>query len=123
MSRSAQLLKLPLLTTKTLKTVSNDDDMWAPSQADDSYDPFPDFVYLDPTDITQGLLMWISIGIDPSANYISDAVFAGSWDGETQLLMPTLWRIVGGQLVFQQVTECDVALWLSLSIYNISFNH
>jgi hypothetical protein len=85
MSRSAQLLKLPLLTTQTLKTVSNDDDMWAPSQVDGSYDPFPDFVYLDPTDITQGLLMWISIGMDPSANYRSDAVFAGNWDGETTI--------------------------------------
>jgi hypothetical protein len=60
--------------------------MWAPDQADNSYDPFPDFVYLDPSDITKGLLMWISIGIDPTANYTSEAVFAGSWDGETTLV-------------------------------------
>lgn len=71
--------------TNTQSIVSNDDDMWAPSQADNSYDPFPDFVYLDPTDITKGLLMWISIGIDPTANYTSDAIFAGSWDGETTI--------------------------------------
>jgi hypothetical protein len=29
--------------------------------------------------------MWITIGIDPSANYTSDAVFAGSWDEETTI--------------------------------------
>jgi hypothetical protein len=69
----------------TQDMASNDDDTWAPSQADGSYDPFPDFVCLDPTDITLGLLMWISIGIDPSANYTSDAVFSGSWDGETTI--------------------------------------
>jgi hypothetical protein len=69
----------------TQDMVSNDGDMWVPSQADGSSDPFPDFVYVDPTDITHGLLMWISIGIGPSTNYTSDAVFAGSWDGETTI--------------------------------------
>ncbi|KAF8858221.1 aromatic compound dioxygenase [Acephala macrosclerotiorum] len=72
-------------STNTQSIVSNDNDMWAPSQADNSYDPFPDFVYLDPSDITKGLLMWISVGIDPSANYTSEAIFAGSWDGETTI--------------------------------------
>lgn len=71
--------------TNTQDVTSNDDDMWAPSQAENSYDPFPDFVYLDADDITQGLLVWISIGIDPTANYTSEAVFAGSWTGETTI--------------------------------------
>jgi hypothetical protein len=30
--------------------------------------------------------MWISIGIDPTANYTSGAAFAGSWDGETTIV-------------------------------------
>lgn len=71
--------------TNTQAVTSNDGDMWAPSQAENSYDPFPDFVYLDADDITQGLLMWISIGIDPTANYTGDEVFAGSWTGETTI--------------------------------------
>ncbi|TVY85572.1 hypothetical protein LSUE1_G000094 [Lachnellula suecica] len=71
--------------TNTQTLVTNDEDMWAPDQADNSYDPFPDFVYLDPSDITKGLLMWISIGIDPTANYTSEEVFAGSWNGETTI--------------------------------------
>lgn len=36
-------------------------------------------------DITKGLLLWISIGIDPTANYTSETFSAGSWDGTTTL--------------------------------------
>lgn len=45
-------------TTNTQAITSNDDDMWAPDEADNNYDPFPDWAYLG-NDITDGLLMWI----------------------------------------------------------------
>ncbi|KAL1868365.1 hypothetical protein Plec18167_008290 [Paecilomyces lecythidis] len=64
--------------TNTIEVLSNDDDMWAPSQADNNYDPFPDYVYLG-NDITDGLLAWISIGIDPSADRDSNATAAAYW--------------------------------------------
>ncbi|KAF2492851.1 putative GPI anchored dioxygenase [Lophium mytilinum] len=57
------------------EVTSNDDDMWAPGQADNSYDPFPEFVYLT-DDITDGLLMWISVGIDPTVNRNSNVSYA-----------------------------------------------
>lgn len=42
--------------TNTIEALSNDDDMWAPSQADNNYDPFPEYVYLG-NDIT-GKILW-----------------------------------------------------------------
>ncbi|KAF2759166.1 aromatic compound dioxygenase, partial [Pseudovirgaria hyperparasitica] len=65
--------------TNTQAIVSNDDDMWAPTQADNNYDPFPEFVYLS-DDITDGLLAWISIGIDTTANHTADASYAAYYD-------------------------------------------
>lgn len=53
--------------TNTVEALSNDDDMWAPTQADNNYDPFPEYVYLS-EDITDGILAWISIGVDTTAN-------------------------------------------------------
>ncbi|KAF2090984.1 aromatic compound dioxygenase [Saccharata proteae CBS 121410] len=73
--RSAVELTSPY-NTNDLPIVSNDDDMWAPTQADNNYDPFPEFMYLNSEDITDGLLMWISIGVDTTANYSSSAVAA-----------------------------------------------
>ncbi|OCL13289.1 aromatic compound dioxygenase [Glonium stellatum] len=61
--------------TNTQSVTSNDDDMWAPGQADNDYDPFPEFVYLS-EDITDGLLMWISIGIDATANRSANVSYA-----------------------------------------------
>jgi hypothetical protein len=58
--------------TNTQAVTSNVDDMWAPEQADNNYDPFPSYVYLG-DDITDGLLAWISIGIDMSSNYTVSA--------------------------------------------------
>ncbi|GAB7354221.1 hypothetical protein MBLNU459_g4765t1 [Dothideomycetes sp. NU459] len=63
-------------SSNTVEVTSNDDDMWAPTAAganSTAYDPFPDFVYLNPDDITDGLLMWISIGVDTTQNYTSEA--------------------------------------------------
>lgn len=44
--------------TNTQSYTTNDDDMWAPDQADNNYDPIPDYAYLG-EDISDGLLMWI----------------------------------------------------------------
>ncbi|GME37095.1 GPI anchored cell wall protein [Neofusicoccum parvum] len=63
-------------STNTEEPVTNDDDMWAPYQADNSYDPFPEFIYLNSEDITGGLLAWISIGIDPTVDRDSNATAA-----------------------------------------------
>ncbi|KAK0644923.1 hypothetical protein DIS24_g8386 [Lasiodiplodia hormozganensis] len=62
--------------TNTEEPVTNDDDMWAPYQADNNYDPFPEFIYLNSEDITDGLLAWISIGIDVNADRDSNATAA-----------------------------------------------
>ncbi|GAB7352578.1 hypothetical protein MBLNU459_g2962t1 [Dothideomycetes sp. NU459] len=58
--------------TNTQAVTTNDDDMWAPDQADNSYDPYPDFAYIG-EDISDGLLMWISIGINMTADYTVSA--------------------------------------------------
>jgi len=47
--------------TNTQAVTTNDEDMWAPDQADNNYDPLPDYAYLG-DDISDGLLMWISVG-------------------------------------------------------------
>lgn len=31
-------------------------------------DPFVEYVYVNPDDITEGILAWISLGIDPTAD-------------------------------------------------------
>lgn len=40
--------------------------MWAPEQADNEYDPFPEYIYLGDS-VEDGILAWISIGIDTTA--------------------------------------------------------
>lgn len=50
-------------TLNTQTVVSNEDDMWAPLQADNDYDPFPEFLYLG-SDVTDGLFAWIQVGIN-----------------------------------------------------------
>lgn len=54
--------------------------MWAPYQAENNYDPFPEFVYLDSEDITAGLMAWISIGVDSTANRNVNATNAAYYD-------------------------------------------
>lgn len=31
-------------------------------------DPFVEYIYLNPDDITEGILAWISLGIDPTSD-------------------------------------------------------
>jgi hypothetical protein len=49
--------------------------MFSTAQADNDYDPFPEYMYLS-DDITDGLLAWIQIGINVTANYTSVASVA-----------------------------------------------
>ncbi|KAG9961998.1 aromatic compound dioxygenase, partial [Aureobasidium melanogenum] len=67
-------------TTNTQSYTTNDDDMWAPDQADNNYDPIPDYAYLG-EDISDGLLMWISVGINMSAEYTVSAAATLTADG------------------------------------------
>ncbi|KAF2801225.1 aromatic compound dioxygenase [Melanomma pulvis-pyrius CBS 109.77] len=57
--------------TNTQAYTSNDEDMWSIIQAEDDFDPFPQFIYLG-DDITDGLLAWIQIGINATADYTDD---------------------------------------------------
>lgn len=54
--------------TNTQAITTNDEDDIAQGQAEDGYDPFPDWTYLG-DDISDGLLMWISVGINTTASY------------------------------------------------------
>ncbi|KAJ5288651.1 Intradiol ring-cleavage dioxygenase [Penicillium angulare] len=55
----------------TQPVTSNAEDAYAPGQADNDYDPFPEFLYLG-NDITDGLFAWIQIGINTTANYANN---------------------------------------------------
>lgn len=55
----------------TQEYTSNDEDMWSIVQAENDYDPFPQFIYLG-DDITDGLMAWIQIGINSTADYSDD---------------------------------------------------
>lgn len=49
--------------------------MWDIVQAGTYYDPFPEYVYLG-EEVTDGLMAWIQIGVNTSANYIDDEYYA-----------------------------------------------
>jgi protocatechuate 3,4-dioxygenase beta subunit len=59
----------------TQAITSNDDDMWSIVQAENDYDPFPQFVYVG-NDITDGLFAWIQIGVNASADYTDDDYYS-----------------------------------------------
>ncbi|GAM90901.1 hypothetical protein ANO11243_089470 [Dothideomycetidae sp. 11243] len=54
--------------TNTQTATTNDEDQWAPSEADNDYDPLPDWAYLG-NDISDGLLMWITVAVNMSSSY------------------------------------------------------
>lgn len=62
-------------SSNTQAVVSNADDMWSIEQAENDYDPFPEFMYLG-DDVTDGLLAWIQIGINTTADYTDEAAVA-----------------------------------------------
>lgn len=61
--------------TNTQALTTNDEDMWSIVQAGTTYDPFPEFLYLG-DDITDGLLAWIQIGVNTTADYTDDSYYA-----------------------------------------------
>ena len=58
--------------TNTQSVTSNDEDMWTGVSATSEYDPFPEWLYVG-DEVGDGLLTWISIGIDTTANHSSNA--------------------------------------------------
>lgn len=54
-------------SSNTQAITSNEADTWAPSQADTDSDPYINYMYLT-EDITDGLLAWLQIGIDVTAD-------------------------------------------------------
>ncbi|KAF6803610.1 GPI anchored protein [Colletotrichum sojae] len=60
--------------TNTQSVTSNAEDMWSVLQADASYDPFPQFVYLS-DDLQDGIFAWIQIGVNASADYTDDEYY------------------------------------------------
>ncbi|RGP64218.1 hypothetical protein FSPOR_8037 [Fusarium sporotrichioides] len=69
--------------TNTVEVTTNEEDMWSILQADESYDPFPQYVYLGDT-VEQGIFAWIQIGINTTADHSSDDYYgvAGFLDGK-----------------------------------------
>ncbi|CAM1509312.1 Fc.00g030510.m01.CDS01 [Cosmosporella sp. VM-42] len=61
--------------TNEQSITSNEDDMWSIVQTDDSYDPFPQYVYLG-DDLSEGLFAWIQIGVNASVDYSTDDYYA-----------------------------------------------
>ncbi|KAK7223057.1 hypothetical protein V2G26_011060 [Clonostachys chloroleuca] len=62
-------------TLNTQSITTNDEDMWTIVQADESYDPFPQFVYLGDS-IEDGLFAWIQIGLNATADYTEDDYYS-----------------------------------------------
>ncbi|GIZ46974.1 hypothetical protein CKM354_001007600 [Cercospora kikuchii] len=62
-------------TTNTQAVTSNAEDMWSVLQADSSYDPFPEFVYLGDS-IEDGLFAWKQIGLNTSADWTEDDYYS-----------------------------------------------
>lgn len=62
-------------SANTQSITSNDDDMWSVIQAENDYDPFPEFIYLG-NDISDGLLAWIQIGINSTADWTDDDYYS-----------------------------------------------
>ncbi|KAF2970679.1 hypothetical protein GQX73_g2918 [Xylaria multiplex] len=58
----------------TQSVTTNDEDMWSILQADENFDPIPQFIYLGDS-IEDGLFAWIQIGINGSADYTTDEYY------------------------------------------------
>jgi len=63
--------------TNTQAITSNADDMWSIVQAENAYDPFPEYIQLGES-LQDGLLAWIQIGINMTADYTSSDYYAVS---------------------------------------------
>lgn len=69
--------------TNTVDRTLNADDMWSVLQADESFDPFPQYVYLGDK-IEDGIFAWIQIGVNASGDLSDDEYYgvAGYIDEE-----------------------------------------
>ncbi|KAL5344061.1 Intradiol ring-cleavage dioxygenase [Aspergillus crustosus] len=61
--------------TNTQAITTNADNMWSIEQANDEYDPFPEYVYLG-NGLDDGLFAWIQIGINASADYTDNSYYS-----------------------------------------------
>jgi len=68
----------------TQLATTNAEDMLAPTAAGDDYDPFPEYVYLGDS-VSDGIFMWISIGVDVNAAYDADYAARLTEDGGVAL--------------------------------------
>ncbi|KAI4639377.1 hypothetical protein J4E93_009205 [Alternaria ventricosa] len=59
--------------------ITNDDDFLSVVQADDDFDPFPQYVYLG-DGVEDGLMAWIQIGISTTADHSDDQMFGVAAD-------------------------------------------
>ncbi|KAI4609316.1 hypothetical protein J4E80_008565 [Alternaria sp. BMP 0032] len=59
--------------------ITNDNDFLSVVQADDDFDPFPQYVYLG-DGIEDGLMAWIQIGINTTADHNDDQMFGVAAD-------------------------------------------
>jgi protocatechuate 3,4-dioxygenase beta subunit len=71
----AEVEALAPYNTNTQALTTNDEDMWSVLQADSSFDPIPQFVYLGDS-VSDGLFAWIQIGINSSADYTTDSYYS-----------------------------------------------
>ena len=60
--------------TNTQAITTNAEDMWSILQADSSYDPFPEYIYLG-EGLDDGLFAWIQIGINATADYTDNSYY------------------------------------------------
>jgi hypothetical protein len=67
--------------TNTAPVTSNKDDAYSVVQASNDYDPFPEFLYLGDS-ITDGLLAWIQIGINVSADQSYELPIAAWYEAD-----------------------------------------
>lgn len=61
--------------TNTQNVTTNAEDMWSVEQADSSYDPFPEYIYLG-ENLDDGLFAWIQIGINATADYTDNSYYS-----------------------------------------------
>jgi len=62
-------------TTNTQAITSNADDMWSIVQAENDYDPYPEYLYLGDS-IEDGLFAWIQIGINVTADQSDSSYYS-----------------------------------------------
>ncbi|TPX12515.1 uncharacterized protein E0L32_000692 [Thyridium curvatum] len=68
--------KLAPYNTNRIPLTTNARDLYSGYAATEAYDPFPEYVFLDGKDLSQGLFMWIEVAINTKANYNDYAIVA-----------------------------------------------